>query len=168
MWNYTPTLRTADICLVLTLSRHHARHFTYVTSLNPHTILLNTQSYSNPHLILTQSKFEHTTTRMKRQHPYISNWSKLYDVSPSWIGARMGGWRQIHLPSYQYLSLVFSKGLCTLKGLSKYKWLNECCQNIIIVQRTMKCWVCSIYKTQCWVLYINIFSLNPDNKQLAK
>lgn len=46
------------VCLVLTLARHHAKHFTYATSLNPHTILFNTQSYSNDHLILTQSKLE--------------------------------------------------------------------------------------------------------------
>lgn len=52
----------ADIYLVLTLGRHHAKHFTYIISVSPYTVLLNTQSYFNLHLILTQSKFEPTTT----------------------------------------------------------------------------------------------------------
>ena len=51
----------ADICLVLILAKHHAKHFGYIISLNPYTILFNTQSYLNPHLTLTQSKFEPTT-----------------------------------------------------------------------------------------------------------
>lgn len=51
----------ADICLVLTLAKHHAKHFSCIISLNPYTILFNTQSYLNPLLTLMQPKFEPTT-----------------------------------------------------------------------------------------------------------
>lgn len=48
----------------------------------------------------------------------------------------MGGWRQIQLAIYQNLSLLPSEGPCTLEGLNKYQRLNECWQDIIIVQVT--------------------------------
>lgn len=52
----------ADICYVLTLARHHTKHFTYITSLSPYTVLLNIQPCLSLHLILIQSKPESTTT----------------------------------------------------------------------------------------------------------
>lgn len=51
-----------DICLVLTVDRHHTKHFKYIISLHPYTVLLNIQLYLSLHLILTQSNSESTTT----------------------------------------------------------------------------------------------------------